>query len=357
MGEGGGQVLRSSLAYSLLTSTPFRVTNIRAKRARPGLMRQHLVAVNAATQIGDAEVSGAELGSTELVFRPKAIRPGNYTFSIGGAGSTTLVFQTILLPLMLGAKDPSVVTFEGGTHNPMAPPVPFLERAFLPVLARMGGRVDVTFERYGFYPAGGGRWTATIYPAATLERLELLHRGEVRARSATALVAQIPPAVAVRELDTLSTALGWDRAWSRPHMIENSHGPGNALLATLDSQHVTEVFTGFGERGVRAEVIAETLAREILHYLAADVPVGQHLADQLLLPMALGGGGSFRTVKPSAHSLTQLDLARIFLAVDGAITWEAGDAWRAEVAHGGWASSRPGSGGRRDESAVGAPAS
>jgi len=181
MGEGGGQVLRSSLAYSLLTSTPFRVTNIRAKRARPGLMRQHLVAVNAATQIGDGEVSGAELGSTELVFRPKGIRSGDYTFSIGGAGSTTLVFQTILFPLMLGAKEPSVVTFEGGTHNPMAPPVPFLERAFLPVLARMGGRVDVTFERYGFYPAGGGRWTATIYPAATLERLELLHRGEVRA--------------------------------------------------------------------------------------------------------------------------------------------------------------------------------
>jgi len=179
------------------------------------------------------------------------MRPGRDVDEVvGGAGSTTLVFQTILFPLMLGAKEPSVVTFEGGTHNPMAPPVPFLERAFLPVLDRMGGRVDVTFERYGFYPAGGGRWTATIYPAATLERLELLHRGEVRARSATALVAQIPPAVAVREIDTLSTALGWDRAWSRPHMIENSHGPGNALLATVESQHVTEVFTGFGERGV-----------------------------------------------------------------------------------------------------------
>jgi RNA 3'-terminal phosphate cyclase (ATP) len=333
MGEGGGQILRSSLAYSLLTSTPFRVTNIRAKRSRPGLMRQHLVAVNAATRIGDAEASGAEIGSTDLVFRPKAIRAGDYTFSIGGAGSTTLVFQTLLLPLLLGAQEPSVVTFEGGTHNPMAPPFPFLERAFLPLLARMGGRVDVSFERYGFFPAGGGRWTATILPAPTLRRLELLHRGEIRSQSATALVAQIPASVAVRELDALTAALGWDRAGSRPTMIDHSQGPGNALLATVESDHVTEVFTGFGERGVRAETIARSLAREILQYLAADVPVGQHLADQLLPPMLLGEGGAFRTVKPSTHSLTQLDLAKLFLDVPARITQESGEVWRVEVGH------------------------
>jgi RNA 3'-terminal phosphate cyclase len=243
MGEGGGQVLRSSLAFSLLGSIPFRVTSIRAKRARPGLMRQHLVAVNAAATIGDAEVSGAELGSTELVFRPKRIRPGDYTFSIGGAGSTTLVFHTILFPLMLGTKTASTVTFEGGTHNPMAPPVPFLERTFLPVLARMGGRVDVRFERHGFNPAGGGRWAAT-------------------------------------------------------------------------------------------ETIAESVAREVLRYLAADVPVGEHLADQLLVPMALGSGGAFRTVKPTAHCLTQIELAKRFLDVNATMTEESDGAWRAEVRRG-----------------------
>ena len=329
-----GELELEPLALSLLGSIPFRVTNIRAKRARPGLMRQHLVAVNAAAKIGDAEVSGAELGSTELVFRPKGIRPGDYTFSIGGAGSTTLVFQTILFPLMLGTKTASIVTFEGGTHNPMAPPVPFLERTFLPVLARMGGRVDVSFERHGFYPAGGGRWAATIHPIPTFERLELLHRGEIRARSATALLAQIPPSVALRELDTLSSALGWDRAWCRPNMIEDSHGPGNALLATIESEHVTEVFTGFGERGVRAEAIAESVAREILRYLAADVPVGEHLADQLLVPMALGRGGAFRTVRPTAHCLTQIELAKRFLDVNATMTEESDGAWRAEVRRG-----------------------
>jgi RNA 3'-terminal phosphate cyclase (ATP) len=331
MGEGGGQVLRSSLALSLLASAPFRITNIRAGRARPGLMRQHLVAVNAATQIGDAEVTGAEMGSTELVFRPKAIRAGDYSFSIGGAGSTTLVFQTILYPLMLGTNAPSTITFEGGTHNPMAPPVHFLERAFLPVLARMGGRVDIAFERYGFYPAGGGRWTAGVHPASAFERLELLQRGAVRAQSASALIAQIPPSVAVRQLDTLAKALGWDRGWCRPTMIEPAHGPGNALLAIVASDHVTEVFTQFGERGVRAEAIAETLAREVTRYLAAGVPVGEHLADQLLLPMALGRGGVFRTVTPSSHCLTQIELAKLFLGVEVSAIEEADGAWRVEV--------------------------
>ncbi len=331
MGEGGGQVLRSSLAFSLLANAPFRIAKIRAGRARPGLMRQHLVAVNAATAIGDAEVSGAELGSTELVFRPKGIRAGDHHFAIGGAGSSTLVFQTILYPLMLGAKVPSKIIFEGGTHNPMAPPVDFLERAFLPVLARMGGRVEIAFERYGFYPAGGGRWTATIHPTSTFERLELLQRGEIRARSARALVAQIPASVAMRELESLAATLAWDRAWCRPLMIENSHGPGNALVAVIESEHVTEVFTGFGERGLRAETLGENVAREIAHYLAADVPVGEHLADQLLVPMALGHGGVFRTVKPSGHCLTQIELAKLFLNVEAKATEETGGAWRLKI--------------------------
>ena len=333
MGEGGGQLLRSSLALSLLTATPFRITKIRAGRARPGLMRQHLVAVNAAAEIGDAEVIGAEIGSTEVAFHPKVIRGGDYAFAIGGAGSTTLVFQTILFPLLLGeaASKPSTITFEGGTHNPMAPPFDFLERTFLPLLARMGGRVEVELARYGFYPAGGGRWTAMIYPAGSLERLELLDRGEIRSQRAVALVAQIPPSVAMRELHTLAEALGWDRASCRPKMIEDSHGPGNALLAVVESDRVTEVITGFGERGVRAEAIAEAVAQEMARYLKANVPVGEHLADQLLLPMALGGGGVFRTVKPSQHCLTQIELLKLFLGTSVALLQETEDAWRVEV--------------------------
>ncbi len=166
-GEGGGQILRSSLALSLLTATPFRISKIRAGRSRPGLMRQHLTAVRAATEVGDAEVSGAEIGSTEVVFRPKAIRGGDFAFATGGAGSTTLVFQTVLYPLLLGTDAPSTLRFEGGTHNPMAPPFDFLNEAFLPQLAKMGANVALALTTHGFYPAGGGVWTATISPRSS----------------------------------------------------------------------------------------------------------------------------------------------------------------------------------------------
>jgi len=331
MGEGGGQLLRSSLALSLLTSTPFRITKIRAGRARPGLMRQHLVAVNAATEIGDAEANGAEIGSVNLTFQPKAIRAGNYKFAISGAGSTTLVFQTILLPLLLGSSVSSTITFEGGTHNPMAPPFEFLEHSFLPILARMGACVEVALSRHGFYPAGGGRWTATILPVNELERLELLQRGEVRSQRTTALISQLRPSIALRELDVLCNVLGWDRASGRPQMIEQPHGPGNALLAIIESEHVTEVVTGFGERGLPAESIAERVAAETRRYLKAGVPVGAHLADQLLLPLAFGRGGTFRTLKPTAHFTTQVELLRMFLGTKVTATEEAEDVWKVDV--------------------------
>jgi RNA 3'-terminal phosphate cyclase (ATP) len=331
MGEGGGQVLRSSLSLSLLTGTAVRIANIRAGRARPGLMRQHLTAVNAAAAIGAADVVGAEIGSRELEFRPKAIRGGDYTFATGGAGSTTLVFQTVLYPLLLGANAPSTLRLEGGTHNPMAPPVDFLEHALLPLLGRMGARIAIGFERHGFHPNGGGAWTATIDPTPGLARLELLQRGAVLSRRATALVAQVPPSVAVREIDTLAATLGWDRSTCRPSVIKDSHGPGNALMATIESEHVTEVFTGFGERGRRAENVADGVAKEARRYLDAGVPVGEHLADQLLLPMALGCGGVFRTLAPSAHSVTQIALLRLFLDVQVSTHEEAHDAFCVEV--------------------------
>ena len=158
-GEGGGQILRTSLSLSLATGKAFRIEKVRAGRERPGLLRQHLTAVLAAAEVGGAEVQGATLGSTELTFSPGAIRAGEYRFSVGTAGSGTLVFQTILPALMLAAK-PSRIVIEGGTHNIAAPPFDFLARTFVPLLERMGPKVQLQFERYGFYPAGGGRFCA-----------------------------------------------------------------------------------------------------------------------------------------------------------------------------------------------------
>jgi RNA 3'-terminal phosphate cyclase (ATP) len=331
MGEGGGQVLRSALALSALTKSALSIDKIRAGRARPGLMRQHLVAVRAAASICDAEVSGAELGSTKLEFRPHAIRSADYRFAIGSAGSTTLVFQTILLPLLLGSSSPSTLSFEGGTHNPMAPPFDFLERCFLPLLARMGAHVEIGIHRYGFYPAGGGEWSATVYPLARLRRLELLERGAIRMQSASALCASVPGSVGTRQVAALSSALGWDRERCLPRIISGTRGPGNALIATIESEHITEQITGFGERGISAERVAAKVVAEVKRYVAAGIPVGEHLADQLLLPMALGAGGVFRTLAPSLHCSTQLELLRLFLGTQANVVEEQGGVWRVEV--------------------------
>jgi RNA 3'-terminal phosphate cyclase (ATP) len=330
VGEGGGQILRTSLALSLTTGRPFRMVNIRARRSKPGLMRQHLTAVQAAAAVCHADVAGAVLGSSELTFRPGPTRAGDYAFSVGTAGSATLVLQTILPALMLG-REASSVRLEGGTHNPTSPPFDFLARAFLPLLGRMGPRVEATLKRPGFYPAGGGRMRVVIQPTRELARLDLLERGALESCDATAMVANLPRAIAERELRVVGERLGWagDRLHTATH--DDSIGPGNVVVITLESENVTEVFTGFGQRGVRAEAVAEGVARLAAEYLEAGVPVGEHLADQLLLPMALAGGGALRSLEPSSHAQTQADVIRTFLDVETRFERVSERVWHFEV--------------------------
>lgn len=312
-GEGGGQVLRTSLALSLVTGTPFRMTGIRAGRSRPGLLRQHLTGVRAAEAVGGAEVSGAELGSQELTFRPGRVRAGDYHFAVGTAGSATLVLQTVL-PALLFAPGPSTLVLEGGTHNPAAPPYDYLERVYLPLLNRMGPKVDSTLERPGFFPVGGGRFHVSVTPAA-LRPLELLERGEVVRRTVRAMVAQLPFDIAQREAETARALLGWAAGEARGETWEGSPGPGNVVSVEVESEHVTERFTAFGEKRVPAEQVATRAAEEARRYLAAGVPVGEHLCDQLLLLCALARGGAFRTLALDSHSITQVETFAHFLDV------------------------------------------
>jgi RNA 3'-terminal phosphate cyclase (ATP) len=311
-GEGGGQILRTALALSLVTGTPFTIEKIRAGRRKPGLLRQHLTAVNAAVAVGGSEVDGATLGSQTLVFRPRTVKSGEYRFAIGTAGSTGLVIQTVL-PALLTASGPSTLTLEGGTHNPAAPPFDFLARSFLPLVERMGPRVVAVLDCPGFYPAGGGRCAVHITPAARLEPLTLLERGAIKQRRARALVAHLPRQIADRELAVVRSRLGWNEGELEVVVVDgDTRGPGNVLLLEVESEHLTEVFCGFGEVGIRAESVAEHAAKEARRYLAAGVPVGVHLADQLLVPLALAGAGSFRTIGLSSHSRTNLDIIRLF---------------------------------------------
>ncbi len=314
-GEGGGQILRTSLALSALTGLPFRMVDIRKNRSRGGLMRQHLTCVRAAAAICGATVKGDELRSTTLEFVPGDVVAGDYEFAIGSAGSTTLVLQTVL-PALASASAPSTVSIEGGTHNQMAPTFEFLRDTFAPQLARMGPQLEITAPKFGFYPAGGGQLEARIAPAAWTG-FELLDRGEILARTVEAMVAHLPDHIAEREVETVLERLSWPaKAGSVVRAHDHSPGPGNIVTVQVTSQHLTETFVGFGEKGVQAETVAKRVSDEARSYLAAVVPVGEHLADQLALLMAIAGSGRFRTSAPTRHTLTQLEIIPKFLEVD-----------------------------------------
>jgi RNA 3'-terminal phosphate cyclase (ATP) len=328
-GEGGGQMLRSALSLSLVTGKAFRIENIRAKREKPGLLRQHLTAVLAACEIASAQVEGATLGSKTLTFTPGPVRAGNYHFAIGTAGSGTLVFQTIL-PALMTASGRSEITIEGGTHNRHAPPLDFLQKAFLRVVNRLGPKIEIRLEKYGFYPAGGGRFIATIEPCERLSSIQLLERGEIKRRSAVAIVANLPRSIAQREIDTIGKLLNWNAESIEIVETRNSVGPGNIVLIELASSNVSEVFCGFGRIGASAESVASEAANAARSYLVSGAAAGEHLTDQLLLPFALAGAGAFTAEKLNLHSRTNMDIIRCFLPVDF-VASEVGELMRVEV--------------------------
>lgn len=310
--SGGGQLLRSSLSLSLVTGQPFRMTDIRGKRPKPGLMRQHLTCVKAAAEVCEAAVDGAELGSTELVFHPGKITGGNYSFAIGSGGGTTLVLQT-LLPALLHAEQPSTLRIEGGTHNPMAPPFDFIEQCYLPAIACMGVKAAVALERPGFMQAGGGVLTAAITPIKKWKKLKLTERGEAVDTFGRVLHAHLHRDIAEREISTAAQILEWPEERIELRYANDSTGPGNALMLGARFANVCEITTGIAQMGRSAESVATGAAKGLRAYLASSAPVGVHLADQLLLPMALAGGGVFHTLAISNHTRTSLALIEQFL--------------------------------------------
>ena len=311
IGEGGGQILRTALSLSLLTGKPFCLSNIRAGRKKPGLMRQHLVCVQAAKAVGQALVSSDALHSTTLTFEPQTVQAGHYHFKIGSAGSTMLVLQT-LLPVLMMQSQASTLTIEGGTHNPMAPTIDFIQRCFLPAVAKFGIQADVVCKQAGFFTVGGGVIEVNIQPWVDRKRMMLLERGEVKAIHACAGSLNLDAHIAERELATLAQILTVDQ---QHRLFLNGQGQGNTALVAVITEHHTEVFTALGELGRTAEQIAKHLAIQVKRYLHAMDAVDEHLADQLLLPLALGVGGEFSCRSLTEHTRTQAKMIEMFLPV------------------------------------------
>ncbi len=324
-GEGGGQVLRSSLSLAAITGQPIRIENIRAKREKPGLAAQHLTAVRAAARICQAQLRGDALGSMTLEFIPSGTaQAGQYTFDVtearqgGSAGTVNLVLQTILLPLALATGD-SQVTLRGGTHIAHSPPFTYIEQVYLPVLAQMGLKAQAKLNAWGWYPRGGGEIALRVSGGTTLSGLSLLERGalqQVRGLAAvTELPSHIPQRMAMRAENLLQQANL--KAHVQP-LRERGIGPGAGVFLTADYEHSRAGFSAIGRLGVPAEQVAQMACEELLDFHNTGAPVDVHLADQLLLPAALASVESqYRVAEISTHLTTnawvieQFRLARV----------------------------------------------
>ena len=313
-GEGGGQILRSTLALSMCTGTPVRIENIRAGRRKTGLLRQHLACVRASKEITNAKVIGDELGSSMVEFRPGAIKAGAYDFAIGSAGSTSLLFQTVL-PALLMADSESIVSFSGGTHNDLAPSFDFIKHCFIPALASINLDIKAELNAYGFMPNGGGKWTATIQPINGMTALEMMSIGKIQSRQAVVTQSGVSRSVAERELGRIKKKLQWADDDLRINQVD-SIGPGNVVSLRVSDGSINEVIDVVGAKQLTAERVAGRAIASMKRYLKSGAAVGEYLCDQLLLPLALGNGGRFTTVEPSLHTETNIDVIKMFVDCD-----------------------------------------
>lgn len=328
-GEGGGQVLRTSLALAALTQRPLALFNIRAGRQKPGLAAQHLTGVNAVAQITQGVLASAELGSLELSLTPRRRRGGKYVFDVSSvrasAGATGLVAQTILPPLLF-CEEPSQVILRGGTHVAWSPHFHYLAEVFLPTLAQMGGPVKARLERAGWYPEGGGEIVLDIAPVKRLRPLTLTERGEVRIRGLSAL-SNLPEHILTRQVQGAEKTL---RAadWSATFKTATLPSPsrGTVVFLVAESKTARAGFTALGQRGKPAERVGEEAAELLLHHLRRPGALEEHLADQLILYLALAEGRSTLTTSClSQHLLTNIWVVEQFLPVRFEVEGEEGE--------------------------------
>lgn len=325
-GEAGGQILRTSLSLSCLLKKPFRIYNIRKGRKKPGLMPQHLIAVNSAAAITNAEVKGAFAGSLELSFNPNNVKPGDYVFDIGTAGSTSLVFQTLILPLSFALSE-SKITIKGGTHVPFSPAFDYVKEVFLDALKPLGINVLARINRHGFYPKGGGEVEYFIKPCKRpLDSIELLNRGRLIAVQGVSAVCNLPLDIAKRQRDAFMDKTQGIKCGMQTLDV-TGFGKGTYVFAKAVYEGAIAGFSSLGEIGKRAEAVGEDAAREFIEHDHSGASLDPHMADQILPYLAVANGDSaFSTSRITEHLRTNIFIiskfadASMSIGQDGIIT-------------------------------------
>jgi RNA 3'-terminal phosphate cyclase (ATP) len=316
-GEGGGQILRTSLALASLLRRPVEIHHIRGGRKKPGLRPQHLMGVKAMASITGSKMKGVEPGSVHLFFEPGQIKAGSYSFDVGTAGSTSLVLQT-MIPALLFGKGVSRVVITGGTHVPWSPCFHYLRQVFGPALACMGNVLSLEIEHWGWYPKGGGKMKAEISPASRLCSTERAQRGELKEICVLSAVSNLPMSIGERQRDQLIRRFhSHGFKTPRVEMVNApSQGTGTLVFLMCSFEGGTAGFTSLGQKGKRAEEVADDAFSALFQFLASDAAVDEHLADQLILYMALAKGrSSIVTERITTHLKTNMWVVEQFLPV------------------------------------------
>ncbi len=331
-GEGGGQVLRTSLSLSCFLNKPFRIFNIRKNRKKPGLMPQHLMGIRSLKLISSAKVKGDLPGSTKLLFEPDEVKAGDYFFDIGTAGSTSLLLQTVLLPLIF-ANNRSSLTLKGGTHVPFSPPFHYISEVFIPVLNKLGIEVKATIESYGFYPKGGGKVHVEIKTADKIEAANCTERRHLKKVYGFSGVGNLPHSIAERQKKAALAILMSKGINAEIETISVlTPGQGTFMFLKASTENCLAGFSSLGERGKKAELVGEEAAKKFLDYYSTPACLDRHLADQIVLYLAVAKGESlFTTEEISGHLLTNLWVIEKFLDIQYTVEGEIGKPGRINI--------------------------
>ena len=337
-GEGGGQLLRLAVALAAITGTRVCITNIRARRDKPGLAPQHLTGVQAVGQLCCAKVEGLTLRSQKITFEPAMLRGGDYRFDVGTAGSITLVLQA-LLPVMLAAQMSCKVHIMGGTDIRQAPAADYLRKVLIRLIERLGGRITMQVLRRGYYPRGGGEIELAVKPA-TLVPTVFEATGHIKAICGITHVANLSEHIALRMKQAALDRLG---AYATQASFETqilgheaAFGPGGAIVCWIEREHTVLGAARIAERGVCAEALGDAVGKELAADIAAGAALDVHAADQILVYLALAGGGTFSTRSASLHARTAMWLTEQFLPVAFDVSESAGLAHVTVTPRGKW---------------------
>lgn len=314
-GEGGGQILRTCLSLSLLTGKPFTLFNIRKNRTRPGLRPQHISSIMLASKIGIADTTGDNLNSSQVTFSPKQIHPGKYKINIGTAGSTSLVLQSIYLPLGFTSSESSII-IEGGTHVPWSPTYDFLQKQWRPMISRIGCQVDLKLERAGYFPQGGGQINVKVKPKQILSGLQIPHRGRLKRISGISSVSNLNRDIAVRQRSQVVRRIGHKYPLSDIRIVKlKSRFKGTSICLICEFEHSQCSYSALGKKGKPAEEVADEVVEKIIYFMETDAVLDEYSADQLLLPLSFAETNSnYSTPKVTQHLVTNAKIISKFIS-------------------------------------------